>query len=229
LPASGFVSGWENKCILDFSTTDSASPVLPSGLKWSSNNSGVAPTAYSTASGVRNRLVFTTMDGGTTWEAEYSSYGAVEMAFVQPALGANGTLGGSSFAVYASAEYTDNYAYKAADNNASTEYIGGVAADYYYTWYNPAALKVSSISMTNRAGAGNAFTGYTLYSSNDNSSWTTLVTGTNSTTGGYAVWTISVPSEYREFYKYYKLYISSVSSGYSGCTQATLNATYMAQ
>src|SRR5574344_1613584 len=52
-----------------------------SNFKWSDKNGGKAPTAYSIISGVRNILVFKTHDNGSTWEAEYKTYGAVEVNF----------------------------------------------------------------------------------------------------------------------------------------------------
>lgn len=231
LPTSGLVSGVENKCILDFTTTSSSSPTLPSGLKWGNKNNGVAPTIFSTLSGVRNRLTFITIDGGTTWEAEYTTFGAVETTFIQPTLSANGTLGGSNFAVYASSTYSGDYTHSAfygADNNSSTTYASaGVSSGFYYTFYNPAALKVSSIAITNKSD-GETFTGYTLYASNDNSNWAALVTSTNSITSGSATWSIVVPSGNQGFYNYYKIYVTSSSGNNNGFTQATLTATYIA-
>jgi len=224
LPTSGFVSGYENKCVLDFSLDIGYTLTPPSGVKWAN---GTAPT-YSTLSGVRNILIFTTRDGGTTWEGEYSARGGVETAFVQPTLSSNGTLGGGSFAVYASSYYSASYdAYKAADNDAGTQWVSAVTSGFYYIWYNPTALKVTSISMTNRPSEGYNITGYTLYGSNDNSNWTALVTGTNSVSGASATWSVDVPSANRGYYTYYKLYVSSGNIE-PGLIQATLTATYIA-
>jgi len=228
LPTSGFISGLENKCVLDFSLASGYTLTPPSGVKWSG---GAAPSAYSTLPGVRNVLTFKTRDGGTTWEAEYSTYGGVETAFIQPALSSDGTLGGGSFAVYASSYGSGDNAYMAADNNPSTFFASSNSTftNFYYIWYNPIALKVSSISITNRPDSVENITGYTLYASNNNSSWIALVTGTNNVIAARANWTLAVPSETQGFYKYYKLYVSSSSGTNNGFTQATLNATYMAQ
>lgn len=223
LPTTGFIEGVQNKCILDFTTTSSSSPTLPSGLKWSNKNNGVAPTTYSTLSGVRNILIFTTVDGGTTWEAEYLVYGAVETAFSQPTLSANGTLGGASFAVTASSEYSTYYAYKAVDNNNSTFWGSNSGLPAYFVFYNPNALKISSLTFKNTTT--DVITAYTLYGSNDNSTYTTIGSYTNSVTTSGASWTTQINSS--EFYKYHKIVATSGTTTYAGITQLDITAIYI--
>src|SRR5574344_739128 len=100
-------------------TYTSGGTVRKANFKWSYKNGGKAPTSYSIISGVRNILVFKTHDNGSTWEAEYKTYGAVEVNFVQPTLGANGTLGGSS-QVAITATPSNGSAYMILDGNDSS-------------------------------------------------------------------------------------------------------------
>lgn len=222
LPTTGLVSGVENKCVFDFTTTSTSSPILPSGLKWSDKNRGVAPTSFSTLSGVRNRLTFITIDGGTNWEAEYATFGAVETAWTQPTLSANGTLGGSSFAVYALSPQSGYPCYQAFDNNSSTLF-SGEGVPNYMIMYNPSALKVSSIVITHNGGY--VLGGWTLYGSNDNSTYTALTSGSTMTT----TYTLEIPTANRDFYKYYKLYWTSApgDGSHINITQLNLNAVYI--
>jgi len=225
LPASGFTSGYENKCVLDFSLANGYTLTPPSGVKWIN---GLAPSSYSTVSGVRNVLTFRTRDAGNTWEGEYSIYGGLEMTFVQPTVSVDG-IDASRFSVYASSLYSSSYpAYYGADHNSGTWWAAGISSGYYYIWYNPIALKVTSISFTNIPYDNYSFAGYTLYGSNDNSIWATLTTGTNNVNSANANFSLVVPSATQWFYKYYKLYISSSqSNGDPEFNQATLNATYL--
>lgn len=221
-------------CILDFTTNNAGYPTISNtNIKWSNKNSGQAPSAYSVLAGVKNVLTFKSIfiNGTLYWEAEYTSYGAVEKTFIQPTLSTNGVLGGNNFAVYASSELNSSTAaYKGADNNSTTNFTwNSTAVGNTYTWYNPSALNVSSIDITNvyNANMGDSVTGYTIFGSNDNSSWTTLFSGTNNSTSNLASWSIIIPLNNRNFYKYYKLYVSS-QIAYGGFSQATLNATYVA-
>lgn len=227
LPTTGFISGVENKCILDFATTSASTPTLPSGLKWSKNNNGVAPTTYSTLSGVRNILIFTTRDGGTTWEVEYLTYGAVETTFSQPTLSANGTLGGSSFAVAASSVYAGREPYLMFDNNSSTHWTSNQVTTGYVIFYNPNALKVSSIAVTNRSDSGvTTPASFAVYGSNDNSTYTLVGSYTNSNSTNGTTWIQAINST--NFYNYHKIQINSVISGVQiDIAQINVSAVYI--
>lgn len=198
-----------------------------SNIKWSNNNGGKAPTSYSIASGVRNILIFKTHDNGTNWEAEYSTYGGVETAFPVPTLSSDGTLGGSSFAVYSSTIYSSGGrpAYYAFDGNSGTLYTSGNLACSFII-YNPTALKMSDWSfvaeVTNRQIAS-----YVIYGSNDNLIYTVLNSGTN--TSVTTNLTLTIPESNRGYYKYYKLYVSSVlSDSLMSFYSMSFNATYIA-
>ena len=218
--------GVEHTAVVNFTTSSTSQPTIATSgtLKWSDKNLGKAPTAYSIISGVRNILVFKTHDGGVTWEAEYGTFGGVETTFVQPALSANGVLGGPAFAISASNFDGVAYPYLGVDNNPNTEWVYS-HANSTYTFYNPLPLKVSSINIANRHDYDHAITGYVISGSDNNIDWTILATGTNNVLTRSAQWVI--PINTTNFYKYYKIYTTSISGSFS-FSQATLNAVYIA-
>lgn len=225
LPTTGFISGVENKCILDFTTTSSSSPTLPSGLKWSDKNSGSIPSSYSTTSGVRNVLTFTTLDGGTTWEAEYKTYGAQEVAYTMPVLTADGTIGGSSVACSATNQYSGCYAYMAYDNNNATASMG-ITSETFITYF-PEGVKIPAIDFYGYNTNAGAYS-HSMYVSNDNSTYTLL--GTGAVAGGAGV-TTRVDysgSSNLGFYKYYKE-INTLTSGpyIQQATKTLINPTHI--
>lgn len=215
----------EAKCILDFTTSNSSYPTLPSGIL---KKDGKA-LAFSTLSGVRNRLIFTTIDGGTTWEAELYLYGGVETAFIQNILSSNGTLGGPNQAVYATSEWPGGYeAYRASDNNYSTTWQ--TAAYVYTASYirsNPVPVRATSFDFTNFTSG--VPSGGIIYGSNDNSNYISLVTFANSNNTTGSTWNVAILPENQNFYSYYKIYFSGVITGTNIIlSQITQNGTYMA-
>lgn len=205
-------------------TYTSGGTVRKANFKWSDKNGGKAPSAYSTLSGVRNVLVFKTHDGGTTWETEYSSYGGVETTFIQPSLSADGTLGGTSFAVFGSSVLAGFQPFQGSDYNFTSRFLNS-NVNTFHTWYNPEALKVSAITIYNFSDGQAVPLSYMIYGSNDNSNWTTLHSGTNSVTTANASWTIPVNSN--SFYKYYKMHCTSSNAATWGWTEARLSAVYI--
>ena len=169
--------------------------------------------------------------------ANYFAQGYIEkLAFNQPALSANGTLGGDSFAVNVSSQYSSSYqAYMAFDNSSSTQWLTVAPASISFpvnlTVYNPVALNCTSIDITNRLTYSSYFTAGNVYGSNDNSTWTLIQTFTNSVSAPNTKWTIDL-SNNTEYYKYYKIEFTSgvVDSGTTtasyGLTQVDLTATY---
>ena len=80
----------------------------------------------------------------------YDGMQPIEVAWVQPVLTSNGTMGGNSFACTDDKHYSDRSAYCLFDNNSSTGWntyecasptVGTV------TIYNPDPLKITSIQM----------------------------------------------------------------------------------
>ena len=192
-------------------------------FKWSDNNDGRVPTAYSTVSGVRNILVFKTHDSGSTWEAEYTNYGGVEKGFVRPNLSANGVLGGSSFAV-SGTQYFQNYDYYLAfDGSSSTGTFFSTSA-HDIIFYNPTPIKVTALVFTFLSEI--MTTAGIIYGSNDGSTWAFIKSYTNSST------TLSVDmSSNTNYYKYYKNSVTaSNSDGYSYgiIYEIEITATYIA-
>lgn len=220
LPNSDFVSGVENKVIFDFTLIVGYTVTQPSGIKWMN---GIAPSSFSTSPAIRNRLEFITNDNGTTWEGEYHIYGGVETTFIRPNLSADGSLGGASFAV-------------AGINLTISAYLGvnGVSADETYgspacgwIFYNPVPIKLASLGILN---FGTGFpVGYTLYGSNDNSTYVVLASGTNSNFTPNGLWYVPVPDANKSFYKYYKFYVtSSYGSSYVEIKEFYFDAIYIA-
>lgn len=161
-------------------------------------------------------------------EGKYKRRKMQELPFTQPILTADGTLGGDSFAVsapYFSTYYTYYpFASNANTNSARTWAYNANTADYIF--YNPDALKVSSIDITNRnESSPRPIVSGTVYGSNDGTTWTELTTFTNTVKTSNTMWTLTVNSS--AFYKYHKISGVSGSTGYIGIGKIGLHATYM--
>lgn len=219
----------ETTVILDFTTASISSPILPTGLKWSDKNKGFAPSAYSTLSGVRNVLTFKTRDLGVTWEAEYTTYGGTETAWVQPILTADGTLGGNSFAVYSNNVLAIGYeAYRGMDGNANS-FFSSSGTNFSYIWYNPIALKVSQIVLGISGNSIGTPSNGTLYGSNDNATWTNLNNNVAINTPITYATTITVIPENQDYYKYYKFVTTCDYGGANAeIREVNFTATYIA-
>jgi len=157
-----------------------------------------------------------------------------EQPWTQPVLTADGTIGDDSFAVLASAFKSGNETYKAFDNNTSTMWCPVNAsnpASHYIIIYNPNALNVSNISVTNRQDTTNptAVSAGIIYASNNNEEWIEISNFIGNTTAK-ATWNIDL-SLNENYYKYYKFYISSGQYGSSSCgvAEIKLTATQLAE
>lgn len=225
LPIANFLTGFENKCILDFSSTITTGITVPTGCKW---KDGAAPTIFSNVSGVRNVLVFTTYDGGITWSAEYYNYGGSLTTFIRPVLNANGLMGGASFAARISGtQTTGQEAYRSFDNNPST--YSAIYDGSDISFYNPIPLKVSELDITNYTTSQYNIINYTVYGSNDDILYTSLVSGTNTFISASQTWGIAIPSANQGFYKYYRLLVSSHSGNVSAIiVTMNIQAQYIA-
>ena len=149
----------------------------------------------------------TTADGRTkefTSTANYvvsSTPITKDVTWVQPVLSSNGTMGGSSFAVQATAHSGTNDAWKAFDNNNSTMYEVGNGQSPHLYMYNPKPLKVTAISVSSSSYPLRQFE---VRASNDFSNWVVLTSGTASGNS----YTISL-SNNNNYYKYYDLHQTS--------------------
>lgn len=134
-----------------------------------------------------------------------------EIDFVQPVLSSNGTMGGDSFAVAASSEYPDGPAYYATIYGTGRwQSYNGYGFPQWITYYVPDGLVLSSVTFNNSSAQNNGgvyiFGDYEFLVSNDNSTWTSLGTFTN-TYMGTDDFDLDVSTT--ESYKYFKLIASN--------------------
>ncbi len=135
-----------------------------------------------------------------------------ETLWIQSVLSANGTMGGDSFACSASDDNVN--AYKIFDNDSSTSWNTSNTYPVSITFYNPTPIKVSTIAVN--CYNSYYFSNYTIFGSNDNLNWDTIISGTAT-----AQATINVNSN--NFYKYYK--VQSNNSPVT-CYSMDITATY---
>ena len=129
----------------------------------------------------------------------------------QPVLSSDGELGGESFAVMADSVYPSNYFYRSFDGNDSTMWFAETAAPVPINLYlyNPKALIITNIEMTNRDKQRTYISGGVVYGSNDNATWVELKTFTNSVSDPTAKWNIDLSDNSRKF-KYYRITITDI-------------------
>ena len=136
-----------------------------------------------------------------TSESVYTTDNPIHAGFkewTQPTLSANGTLGGDSFAVSLTNEYSSTYAaWKAFDNNSgSCFWTSVIPADLII--YNPVPLNVTALHWEvydyNRRP-----TDWEWYGSNDNETYTLISSGTNNSDNFTLNFTPSVAYKYHKF------------------------------
>lgn len=160
--------------------------------------------------------------------AKFLSPEMIEVAI--PILSANGTVGGSAFAVSASNEHSSTYAaYKAFDGSDSTGYSSSVnpsTTPVSFVMYFPVAVFLESISIKNM---GSGFTSSSpkdvvLAGSNDGQNWEPISTISNADNTNGSSWTI--PGSLKKAYSYFRLYITSCNTtqAYVNIGEITLNA-----
>ena len=131
---------------------------------------------------------------------------ATTTTFVRPDLTADGTMGGSAFAVSSDPVPTSTYAaYKAVDSSATSRWRVNAHPTNYYYFYNPNPLCVNSLTFTWYSTTASYQAGaITVYGSNDNSTWVQLsYTPKPAAADNPATRTITVNSQ--SFYKYHRL------------------------
>ena len=149
---------------------------------------------------------------------------ATETAWTQPTLSANGTIGGSSFAVKAQSIQT-SYVWRAFDNSDSTTWGQSGSSTVYYNTpalliYNPEGLKISQIVFHTTSTTASYPTiatttnGRKFQASNDGENWVTLsATAANDTsTTSDRIVTFDNNNEYYKYYRYAFVYTSSGSA-----------------
>ena len=154
-----------------------------------------------------------------------------ERSWIQPVLSANGTLGGSSFAVSSSSFLTDSVTgcgdiYSAFDSSTDTYWRSNTGIQYFIMYF-PVPVKVSAIHIRSQMQStrtdeyGSIATGK-VYGSNDNSTWVSLYTINNSIRGAYS---LNVNSS--TFYNYYKVEADTLlSDSYFQVSTVKIVATY---
>ena len=129
-----------------------------------------------------------------------------ESSWSNPILSANGTIGGSSFAVYASSVYSTSYqAYHAVDGG--TTYWRGTSP-CYWEWYTPNPSKPTYLTLTALTSAKNGYyqaVAFDVQYSTNNSSWTTLYSHNNSSRPK----TVSISLNPSTACKYWRINITS--------------------
>ena len=193
-------------------------------LNGSVGNADYTTGGTSSVYGVRNRLTCVSVNASDLWEVFIEQYGGSVIAFSQPTLSANGTLGGSSFAVAASSEFSGRPAYAGVDGTSACWTLTGVPGSY--TWYNPTAILITNLAITNGIAGATAdiIYGYTVEGSNDNSNWTSLASGTNGVTTN-TTW--NIPINTTNYYKYFRMSISSGSTGAPGFQESVISGYYI--
>ena len=133
--------------------------------------------------------------------------------WVQPILTENGVMGGNSFACSASTVYGSYYPYLAFDGDGSVDgWHSQQGTPQWLSWYNPEKLSISSIAITNthETGSPDTFKNYEVQVSDDNSTWKTIYSGTN-TTGAKQTWIIDL-SDVENYSNYFRIYITSFNN-----------------
>lgn len=154
-------------------------------------------------------------------------------SFSRPNLTSNGTLGGSSFAVYASDYYSKCYPYCAVDGVNITSYKNGnqwiTQGGESFIFYNPNALRVTSLTINGGYGGTYSYRAYTgtVYGSNNNSNYSSVGSwSVAKTTAATKVITVSLSSN-TNYYKYYKLTPTAfINSTNWGISELYITATY---
>lgn len=137
--------------------------------------------------------------------------------WTQPALTANGTVGGDVCACEASANSGGGGVFAAFDNKGSSTYWRSGTSTGWITLYSPDAIKVTNIQWLFFYSYP---TGGTVQGSNDNSSWETLKTWTNAVEGDF---NIDLSSN-TKFFKYYRINITGVNKDVIHCYQLNFTA-----
>lgn len=149
--------------------------------------------------------------------------------WTQPVLSSNGTLGGSNFACTQSSSYLSRDAWRCFDGNTTSTYwtsgegtytanAGGSTGSEYIIFYNPNKLNISNLQFTNRSDGGpSSPKEWSLYGSDDNSTWDFVGNYTNTVSTGSGVWEQNINNFN---YKYGKVLVTRVF--YTGAAEANI-------
>ena len=137
------------------------------------------------------------------------------LPWTQPALSANGTMGGNSFAVssnrtqYSACDVYGAFDGSTVDDNKLFHTEQGVTTGYIDI-YNPIPLNITNFTIWNQGNANRASSAGVIYGSDNGSDWIQITTYTNSVQTASGTWDIDLSSN-TKYYKYYR--IESASGG----------------
>ena len=151
----------------------------------------------------------------TIYKQKKEPEGLVEKSWTQPVMASasnNGTLGGDKFAVSSTGATSDlgGAVWQLFKGYTGGSYGTGSAIAYpngYWIFYNPTPIKITTLTIVNCNNVSyndGAISKGDILASNDNSTWTTIKSFTNSTLDQAASWNIDL-SDNENFYKYYKI------------------------
>lgn len=147
--------------------------------------------------------------------------------WIQPVLTENGILGGDTFAVSAVNEVYPAFRCFASDRNtAEPACWQSNASQSSFTLYNPIALNITNIKITNKTSYVRAIASGKVLGSNDNEIWEEIKSFSNTNNSAGASWNIDL-SDNTKFFKYYKLdSLTGLESGFVciGCMDITATA-----
>ena len=138
------------------------------------------------------------------------------IAWTQPTLTANGTMGGDSFACSQQAYYTETNgskqeAWRMFSSGTGDEWqINDVSTSstYWAKFYNPEVIKIKKLQVVNPSSgvSNNSPAKVVLYGSNDDSTYTEMGVLTDITTTASAVFDLYLT--HSDWYKYYKVEVT---------------------
>lgn len=166
-------------------------------------------------------------DGYFNPKVKYYKY--VYEDWTQPVLSANGTMGGSSFAVSASSEYdTARPAYGAFDgvtgNDSANCWHSGSGFPSWIQFYNPKPLKVTKLTVTNRGSDGAFINSYGVSYSDDGETFTEFLTGTSSNQTANGSWEITIDNGVHKYWRLTSKSASGDNSDYTAVAEIDITA-----
>ena len=158
-----------------------------------------------------------------------NEYYKIGETFTQPALTANGTVGGNTYAVRSGTVYSDDKqytTYKAFDGNSSTLWASRSMGYEWIEFYAPDMIYPTSITVTNRPNSQNSFSSGTFYGSLDGVKYFKMGDFTNDNNNPSGIWSVQIPSP--RACKYIKLDVKGFKSIHTiGVIQITINGNYI--
>lgn len=225
----------EGGCLIDYD--DNGQPVRLELFLLTPTSSGEYAYALATAAGFELPEGYVAADqvGSLNLPAHIVKV-VEERDFIQPALTANGIVGGADFAVAADSEIDSaRAAWKAFDGNTVLADAGtdqahtGSGQPHWFEFYNPNPLQVMAMTVYN--GGDNVLPkDWQFQASADGMQWDVLTAGSNENSTAGGAWSFTIPAQ--GWYKYHRFYVTSGSGadgGYTGITEFVITARERAE